>query len=216
MSAYLVQFPLTVSGFGANVRYLTDIIVGRNGQEVRNALWEQPLLSFNAAFAVSNYADIATLVAFFHSVKGREQSFLLKDWSDYKVDEWTTFAETVDGSRTTFQLIKKYVQAGIGTHTRTITKPKQVEGVGGVQIRDNGAIVSTANYSFSSSTGIVTFSSAPAAGRTIDFKIDEFYVPVRFDIDELPIEMLNYWLSSGADYANVNIPEIPMKEVRSE
>jgi hypothetical protein len=39
-------------------------------------------------------------------------------------------------------------------------------------------------------------------------------VPVRFDIDELPVEMISYWLQAGADKSNVNIPDIPMVEVR--
>jgi uncharacterized protein (TIGR02217 family) len=173
-------------------------------------------MSYNAAFAVKTYADIATLQTFFHAVRGREQSFLLKDWADFKVTDWTAFAEVIDGSRTTFQLIKKYVHAVIGTYTRTITKPKQIEGVGGVQIRDNGVAVSTSNYSFSSSTGIVTFSSPPTSGHTIDFKIDEFYVPVRFDIDELPVQLLNFWVDSGSDIGLAEIANIPLVEVRGE
>lgn len=214
MSAHLVQFPLTVSGFGANVRYLTDIIVGRNGQEVRNALWEEPLMSYNAAFAVSSYADIETLRTFFHAVKGREQSFLLKDWSDYQIERNTI--GTGDGSDTTFQLAKNYVQTGIGTYSRTITKPVNIEGGGGVRVWVNNVELATSAFSFSASTGVITIPSAPSNGHLVEASCAEFYVPVRFDVDELPVEMLAFWINSGADYANVNIPEIPMREVRGE
>ncbi len=218
MSAYGTLFPLTTSGWTARARYNTHIIVGKNGQEVRNANWQDPLLAYNAAFAVRSYADIATLQTFFHGCKGREQSFLVKDWADYSVAPWEAFAETVDGSRTTFQLIKRYVQGVLPTYIRNITKPKAIEGAGGVTIRDNSVAVATANYAFSSSTGIVTFSTPPVAGHVVDFKIEEFYVPCRFDVDELPIEMLNFWVDSltGVNKGLIQIPDVPLVEVRGE
>jgi len=212
MAVNLTQFPLTVSQWQKAVQYSTDIIVGRNGQEVRNALWQDPLLKFNAAFAVRSYADISTLTTFFHAMKGREQSFLVKDWSDFKVDTFTTFAESANGSRTQFQLIKKYTEAVVGTYTRTIKYPKAAS----LTVRVNGTTKTpTTDYTYSLSTGIVTFVTAPTNGATVDFKIDEFYVPCRFDTDELPVELLNYWVSAGADTSSVQIPEIPMIEVRT-
>lgn len=214
MTAWGTLFPLEVSGWGGNVRYNTDITIGKSGAEVRNANWEDPLLSFNAAFAVKTYADIATLVTFFHNCKGREQSFLVKDYSDYAITR--TNIGTGDGSDVTYQLVKKYVHGVIGTYTRTITKPKALEGVGGVRVWVNNVELAAAAYSFSSTSGIITLSAAPTAGHAVEASCDEFYVPCRFDIDELPIELLNWWVQSSADYANVNIPEIPLKEVRGE
>lgn len=220
MSVNLVQFPLTVSQWSKSVMYSTDVVVGRNGQEVRNAMWQDPLLKFNAAFAIRNYADIATLTNFFHAMKGREQSFLVKDWSDFQVDTFTTFAETPNGTLATFQLIKKYTQtigAGSSTYIRTIKYPKASGASPTLTVRVNGTTKTEGtHYNFSSSTGIVTFTGGniPTGGQTVDFKIAEYYVPCRFDTDELPIEMLNYWVASGADKSNVEVPEIPMIEVR--
>lgn len=219
MSVNIVQFPLAVSEWNKSVIYSTDIIVGRNGQEVRNAMWQDPLLKFNAAFAIKTYADIATLSTFFHAMKGREQSFLVKDWSDFQVGNastFTTFAETPNGTLATFQLIKKYIQtigAGTSTYTRTIKYPK----AGSVTVRVNGTTKTEGtHYNVSTSTGIVTFTAGniPSAGQTVDFYISEFYVSCRFDADELPIEMLNYWVASGTDKSNVQVPDIPMIEVR--
>ena len=216
MAAFGTLFPLISKSMRANIRYSTDITIGGNGQEVRNAQWQDPLLSYNASFAVRTYDDINTLQSFFHATRGRERSFLLKDYADFQVD-WTEFAETIDGVETEFQLIKIYENAVIGDYTRTITKPKQIEGTGGVTIRDNAVTVDPADYSFSSVTGIVTIPTPPISGHTLEFKIDEFYVPVRFDIDELPIDLLTYWVDSGgSDKGNVEVPEIPMKEVRNE
>lgn len=209
MSTNLTVFPLTVSSWGASPSYATDIIVGANGQEVRNANWQDPLYSYNAGFLVKTYADIAAIQTFFHAMKGREQSFLVKDYADYKVDSYTQFAETPDGTRTQFQLIKNYTESVTGTYTRNITKPK----IHTVVIKDNGTTVSNANYTVSLSTGIVTFSTAPLTGHTITF-ICEFYVPCRFDVDTLPVEMMTYWVNEGVDKSNVNVPVIPLIEVR--
>lgn len=214
MTAWGTLFPLEVSKWGANPRYLTDVIVGRNGQEVRNAIWQDPLYSYNAAFAVKSYADIATLMTFFHNVRGREQSFLVKDPADYKIER--TNIGTGDGSDTTFQLVKKYTHGVIGTYTRTITKPKAIEGVGGVRVWVNNVELATSAFSFSSVTGIITLSTPPTASHAVEASCDEFYVPCRFDIDELPVELLTYWVQNGTDTANVNIPDIPLVEVRGE
>lgn len=213
MTAWGMTFPLEVGRWGATPMYNTDITVGKAGYEVRNANWQDPLYKFNAAFAIKSYADINTLVSFFHAVKGREQSFLVKDYSDYEVARTTI--GTGDGSDTTFQLVKVYINAVAGNYTRTITKPKAIEGVGGVRVWVNNVELSTSAFSFSSTTGIITIPSPPSVGHAVEASCDEFYVPVRFDTDELPIELLNWWVSSD-DYANVQIPDIPLIEVRGE
>lgn len=208
---YAVQFPLTVSEWGKAIRYQTDITVGRNGQEVRNALWQDPLLRFNAAFAVRSYADIDTLADFFHAMKGREQSFLVKDWSDFSITRAQGALGTGDGADAIWQLVKNYVQSGVGTYSRTIKYPA----TGSMSVWVNNVLQTlTTHYSFSTTTGIITFVSAPANGHAIEAACTEFYVPCRFDTDELPIEMLSYWVASGADRSNVNVPDIPIVEVR--
>ena len=212
--AFGTLFPLPVSGWGANINYKTDITVGGNGQEARNAVWQDPLMSFNAAFAVKTYADIDTLQTFFHVCKGREQSFLVKDLADFRIPRTTIGTGT--GALTTFQLVKKYVHGVIGTYTRTITKPKQIEGAGGVRVWVNNVELADSAFSFSSTTGIITLSSAPANGHAVEASCDEYYVPCRFDIDELPIELLHYWVDSGSDGGIVQVPDIKLREVRGE
>jgi uncharacterized protein (TIGR02217 family) len=211
MSIYAVQFPLTVSGWGATVRYKTDVIVGANGQEVRNALWQDPLLKFNAAFAVRTYEDIATLQTFFHAVKGREQAFLVKDYADFTISRNTI--GTGDGADATWQLLKLYTQSGIGTYSRTITRPA----AGSLSVWVNNTLKTvTTHYTFSTTTGVITFTggNTPANGHLIEAACTEFYVPCRFDTDELDIELLSYWVESGANTGRIQIPEIPIVEVR--
>lgn len=211
MAVNLVQFPLTVSQWNKSVLYSTDVIIGRNGQEVRNAMWQDPLLRFNAGFAVRNYADIDTLATFFHAMKGREQSFLVKDWSDYKISSWTNSTTATGAGVTQFQLVKRYTQTiggGSSEYVRTIKYPK----TGSVTARKSDGTSLTVS-SVNTSTGVVTLSAAVTSG-TVQFQCTEFYVGCRFDTDELPIEMMSYWVQSGADKSGVNVPEIPMIEVR--
>lgn len=213
MAANAVLFPLEVSGWGAAPRYLTDITVGRNGQEVRNAVWQDPLYSYNAAFAVKRYADIATLVNFFHNCKGREQSFLVKDYADFEIARQSI--GTGDGADATWQIYKTYTQSGIGSYQRTITKPK----ANSLSVWVNNVLQTpTTHYTYSTSTGVITFTGGniPANGHSIEVACTEFYVPCRFDTDELPVEMLSYYVSSGASAGLVEVPEIRLVEVRGE
>jgi uncharacterized protein (TIGR02217 family) len=210
LTAWGTLYSLEVSALERQLRYQTDITVGRNGQEVRNALWQDPLYSYSLSHSIKTYDHIETLETLFHAVKGREQSFLVLDQGDFEAPRQTI--GTGDGADTTFQLVKAYTHGVIGTYTRNITKPKALEGAGGVRIWVNNVELATSAFSFSSSTGIVTLSAAPTLGHAVD----EFYVPVRFDIDELPTVLLNYWVSSGQNYSNVEIPSIPLREVRGE
>jgi uncharacterized protein (TIGR02217 family) len=214
MSANLILFPLDVGQWGSAIRYQTDITIGRNGQEVRNAVWQDPLFAYNAAFNIKTYDDIATLQEFFHLCKGREQSFLVKDYADFQIPR--TQIGTGDNSDTTFQLVKKYTDGVLGTYTRTITKPKQLEGAGGVRVWVNNSELATNQFSFSESTGIITTGSAPTTGHAVEASCDEFYVPVRFDIDELPLDLLNFWVSGDTENGLVQIPDIRLVEVRGE
>ena len=65
---------------------------------------------------------------------------------------------------------------------------------------------SPAAYTISSS-GVVTFTTAPAAGKVLAWS-GEFDVPVRFDTDQLPVVL------NEADLASVR--SIPIKEVIGE
>lgn len=214
MTAWGTLYPLTISGLDRELCWMTDITTGRNGQEVRNALWEDPLYKYTLISSIKSYDDIETIETMFYAVRGKEQSFLVKDTGDF--DSPRTTIGTGTGALTTFQLIKTYVHGVIGTYTRTITKPKALEGVGGVRVWVNSVELATSAFSFSSSTGVITLSVAPTMGHVVEASCDEFYIPVRFDIDEFPTSIVNYWQASSVNIANVQIPNIPLREVRGE
>jgi uncharacterized protein (TIGR02217 family) len=211
---------LEVSGFGHAPRYSTTITVGANGQEARNANWQDPLRVYNAAFGVKTKVDISTLEHFFHTVRGRHMGFLLKDYADYNFTDalgninyqGLHGVDPADGSQTQWQIFKAYTDALSQYVTRDIKFPKQ----GTVSVKVGGVLkTETTHYTVNYSTGVITFLTAPANGTTIEVKC-EFYVPVRFDTDELPIDTLMFYLQAGVEASLFEIASVPMIEIRNE
>lgn len=206
MSFDEVELPLRV-GFGSKggPNFSTEVIVIESGFERRNQNWAQARRVYDARAGVRSAEDAATLLTFFHARAGRARGFRLKDWSDYSsaadnvaapaFDDQTL--ATGDGSTTNFQLVKNYASGGVA-HARDITKPVATTVLIGV----NGAQLTT-GWSVDTTTGIVTFATAPAEGATVTAGY-VFNVPVRFDTDYLPLSAENY----AAYQAEVPIVEI--------
>jgi len=201
------ELPLRV-GFGSagGPNFSTEIIVVSSGYERRNQNWAQARRVFDARSGVRSASDAATLLSFFHARAGRARGFRLKDWSDYSsaADNISTpaFGDQVigtgDGATIAFQLIKNYSSGGV-THARTINKPRSgsvVIGVGGAQ--------QASGWSVDTTTGIVTFATAPALGKSVSAGY-LFDVPVRFDTDYLSLSSENY-----ATYQ----ADVPIVEIR--
>ena len=181
-----VQFPVIVSrgstfgpGFSTAITELPQ-----SGAEHRVARWSGSRRRGNAGLAVRSKADAALVIDFIHARNGAARGFRWKDWSDYSTasDHRSTPAfdnETIgtgDGVTTTFQLAKTYT-SGVRTVSRLIEKPVSgtvVVGVNGVQ--------QMSGWTVNTTTGIITFTSAPAAGQDVTAGC-EFDVPVRFGTD---------------------------------
>jgi uncharacterized protein (TIGR02217 family) len=132
------------------------------------------------------------------AASGRAHGFRFKDWTDYQA---TGQALGVgDGTTASFQLVKRY-PSGAEVESRTITKPV----AGTVKVFRDG-IQATTGWSVDTTTGLVTFAIAPAAGvlLTADF---EFDLPVRFDTDRMEITIETYELGSWG--------QIPVLELRT-
>jgi uncharacterized protein (TIGR02217 family) len=202
-----IELPLRVGfGSGGGPSFSTEIIVIDSGYERRNQNWGQARRVFDARTGVRSAADAATLLAFFHARAGRARGFRLKDWSDC-----TTAADNIsasaftdqtiatgDGATTIFQLIKNYASGGV-THQRVIAKPV----AGSVLIGVNGTQLFS-GFSVDTTTGLVTFATAPAAGRSITAGF-QFDVPVRFDTDQLTLTAENYAMHKA---------DVPLVEIR--
>lgn len=182
-----VLFPVDISyhskgGPGFN----TNIAVSDSGAEERVARWNSAKCQFDVRYGIKSRDQMSSVLTFYRAMQGAANSFRWKDWLDYNTsvpghhepsptDNTTAFDAVVgtgDAATTRFQLVKQYTEGSI-TRTRTINKPVS----GTVKIALNGTITSA--YSLDYTTGIVTFTSAPASGASITWG-GEFNVEVRF------------------------------------
>lgn len=108
---------------------------------------------------------------------------------------------TGNGAATLFQLTKRYT-SGAQSWTRAITKPV----AGTVTVALNGT-PQASGWSVSTATGLITFTTAPAAGVAITAGFPEFDVSVRFDTDALDVTLDLERLGS--------ITSIPLLEIRT-
>lgn len=192
------QFPTDISyGSSGGPEYTTDIVTSQSGYEQRNVNWEQARTKFNVAHGVKTKVQLDALITFFRARKGRAHGFRFKDWTDYQATNQAI--GTGNGVATQFQLVKKYTNGSV-TETRIITKPV----AGTIQVYKNG-VLQVSGVTIDTTTGVVTFSTAPAAAVAITANF-EFDVPVRFDTDRLSARLESYGVHSWQD--------IPLVEVR--
>ena len=193
-----VRFPPAISyGATGGPGYLTTIVATASGHEHRNSNWAAARGKWDLASGLKDRAHVAELIAFFRARRGRAYGFRFKDWTDYQ--GLAQVLGTGNGSLKTFQLVKNYVSGGI-TESRTVAKPV----ANTVKVYRNGVLV-TSGISIDTTTGLVTFSSAPANGVivTADY---EFDVPVRFDTDQMNVTIETYNLGTWA--------QVPIVEIR--
>ena len=109
-----------------------------------------------------------------------------------------------DGTKTTFQLLKKYA-SGVITRTRNITKP-----VSGTVLVGKDGVNQASGWSVNTTTGIVTFTTAPAASVVVNAGC-EFDVPVRFgaELDEVLSLSIDSFDTGGLD-------DIPIVEINDD
>lgn len=108
---------------------------------------------------------------------------------------------TGDGTTVAFQLTKVYGSA-FSPYTRDIKKPV----IGSVKVGVNGVEQTlTTDFTVDTTTGIITFVTPPTNTHPITAGF-EFDIPVRFDTDNLIVDM--------AAFDAGDIPDIPVLEIR--
>ena len=208
MAFHEVLFPDAISrGARGGPERRTQIVELASGAEERNASWVNSRRRYDVAYGIRRADDLAAAVAFFEARSGRLHGFRFKDWADFKscLPSQTPGPTdqpvgTGNGAATQFQLTKRYI-SGAQSWTRTITKPV----AGTVSIALNGT-PQASGWSVSTSTGLITFTTAPAAGVAVTAGF-EFDVPVRFDTDALDVTLDLERLGS--------ITSIPLVEIRT-
>lgn len=161
-------------GFRANPAWKTTVVQAANGREVRNSAWSNAQMRYIFRYNNMDIADARALVAFFHGRRGRQRSFLLKAYDDFRLENEPIGTGT--GALTAFQAKKTYDT--LNPWVRIIKHIKSGTPVAKV----DGTPVTISNYT----NGLITLASAPANGTTVTLSC-EFYVPVRFDVDEFDI-----------------------------
>jgi len=207
MAFHEVRFPDDISrGARGGPERRTQVVELASGDEERNAAWADSRRHFDAAYGIRRADDLAAVVAFFEARNARLHGFRWKDWGDFKsglpsapVTPIDQALGTGDGATTAFQLVKHYV-SGAQTWTRRIVKPV----AGTVRVALAG-VEQVSGWSVNTTTGIVTFDTAPGAGVLVTAGF-EFDVPVRFDTDRLDVTWDLDRLGS--------IASIPLVEVR--
>jgi uncharacterized protein (TIGR02217 family) len=206
-----VVFPLAVAlGATGGPARRTEIVALGSGQESRNARWADSRRRYDVGTGVRSLDDLHQLIAFFEERRGRLYGFRFRDRSDDRSCPPSRSPApgdqplgTGDGVRAAFPLLKRY-GAGTTAWFRAIAKPV----AGTVRVAVAG-VEKTAGTDFAvdAATGLVTFlpGRLPAAGAavTAGFRFD---VPVRFDTDEIRIDL--------ELFAAGEVPAIPLVEIR--
>jgi len=215
MSFHEVQFPTGISyGSRGGPGHNTSVIELDSGAEERIARWSTPRCNYDVSYGVKSYEDLADVIKFARAREGAVHGFRFKDWSDYTsasdgVSAAAITDQTIgtgDGVTTTFQLTKTYT-SGATTRTRTIEKP--VSGTVLVEV-DGVAQTEGVDFTFNTTTGLITFTTVPGIGLTIKAGF-QFDVPVRFglDVDELLDVSLD-------DYSSGSVQRISVVEIKDE
>lgn len=205
-----VVFPISVAlGSTGGPQRKTEIVTLGSGSELRNARWIDSRRQYDAGSGLSSMADLAAVVAFFEEARGRLTGFRYRDPLDDRSCAFGLQPSALDqpigvgdGATAVFQLVKVYGNAD--AWVRTIAKPI----AGTIRIAAAGAEKTLgADFSVDANTGLVTFAAGaiPAAGASITAGY-LFHVPVRFDTDDLKIDL--------TQFAAGHIPSIPLLEIR--
>lgn len=200
MSFDEVRLPEDVErGAQGGPRFLTTIVELTSGFEKRNQDWANSRALYDISYGIQTQSDYQVVLAFFYARRGRARGFRFKDWSDYTTGTSQLIFNVGDDTTSVFQLRRPYTDAGGNTFYRDITKP--VDGT--VRIFIDG--LETTAFSLDTTTGLVTFTAAPALDAVLTW-VGEYDVPVRFDTDDFQINL--EYFDAGS------VPSIPLVEIR--
>ena len=177
----------------------TTVTTLENKAEQRNRVWLNSRWRFDLSSGISNYANLVTVFRYFEARDGRAEGFRFKNILDFKSTNITLGTGT--GAPQTFQLFREYSD-GVNTPKTKIAK-KIVSGT--TVLRVNGT--PTGSFSVNLNTGILSGTFTNGATLTCDF---EFDTPVRFEKDELGIDLEAY---ANDTVSAVELPEIGVIEI---
>lgn len=202
-----VLFPLDVAlrGSGGPQR-LTEVVTLASGREHRNGRWADSRRHYDAGFGIRSLDALHAVIAFFEERRGRLIGFRYRDRVDFRSgppgrppDPLDQPLGLGDGTRAAFPLAKTY-GAGLNPYRRAIAKPV----AGSVRVAVAGVELAKDAFACDPTTGLVTLAQPPAAGAAVTAGF-AFDVPVRFDTDDLTIDL--------AAFTAGEIPKVPLVEI---
>lgn len=192
-----VYMPDEVPGYPCHSepRFSTTIVNVDSGSEQVNRNWKHPLWRFTLPEAVRDWETVEALKAHWLVMGGPAQTWPFQDPTDWasidldkvpliEYDPAITMRDQLigigDGVTNSFQLIKNYSRTGADDYARPIYLPL----LSSVLVSVGGVDVSVTNpWTVSRPGGVVTFTTAPAAGAAIRAGFF-FDVEVRFESDD--------------------------------
>ncbi len=167
-------------------RFATRIQRAVSGRELRALDQPNPIWTWTLSYSVlrdgGSYDELRTLMGFFLDQQGAFGPFLFVDPTDNGVTGQVL--GTGDGGTAAFQLVRT-----MGGFAEPITAPNAV-----ADVYVNGVVQIPSGYSVGADTGVVTFTTPPAAGETVSADFT-YYFRVRFADDTAEFEnfMFQLW-----------------------
>ncbi len=211
LSFHEVVFPIAIAlGSTGGPQRRTEVVTLGSGDERRNARWVDSRRSYDAGSGLRTVADLAVLLAFFEERRGRLTGFRYRDPLDDRSCSYGVAPGPADqrigsgdGLTATFQLQKTYGVTA-AAWARTITKPV----AGTVRVAVDGVEQTLGStFTVDATTGLVTFlpGAIPPSATAVTAGF-LFHVPVRFDTDDIRVDL--------TQFAAGNVPSIPLVEIR--
>lgn len=169
----------------------TLITTGESGREQRRAKWGVPLREIELVFRNRTKTEAETLEDFFDSREGAYDSFYYKP-----------LEEKAQGA--TYIIENESVHSSYADEDTSQISIYPIDASNFV-LYDDGVAIDGADYTLNATTGVVTWITKPATTSVITASYD-YYIPVRFDDDDLDIQRLRIGIYNM---------KIVLKEVRT-
>ena len=206
-----IRFPTKIAlGASGGPERHTDIVTLGSGHEERNARWADSRRRYDAGTGMKTMDDLHAVIVFFEERRGRLYGFRWYDCVDHRSCppslEPTAFDEEIgigDGTTKQFQLIKTY-GCDYAPWRRVIEKP--IAGTLKLALDDKEK-EEGADFTLDTTSGLVTFTDNAIPSKGVRISAGFYFdVPVRFDIDNLTLNISAF--QAG------DIPSIPLIEIK--
>ncbi len=216
-------FPIGLA-FGATcgAQFQTEITALASGTEIRNGRWHGGRRHYVLSIGPVRLDHMRQLSMFFEARAGRRYGFLYRDWLDHHTGSHLPTASDEelhpsDPERRYFPMWKTYhppkavgddaaSQSGGLEQAALLRRRILTPQVETVQVKRNQLLLSAEqDFTVDAHTGIIRLAQPLAVGETLTAGF-HFYVPVRFDVDRLDIEMVGSNLARVQALPLVELP----------